>query len=1485
MQKLVNLYFILFSFIGFAQLSKTHYIPPITTSNNNLAVAEEQYLYISTPSITPINFKIKQLGTTTIDGEVTNSNPYVFFIGSGTNTQFIQNKENVANVVSNKGFVIEAESLVYVTVRINGGQSNQAGQITSKGLAGLGRIYRIGAFLNPPLGGYGTNNISFASILATENNTIVTFSDIKPNVQLLNNAANSNASFTKTLNSGESYIIAVEGPTTANGNGLIGAKISATKDIVVNCGSTTGSNGTTNQDYGIDQLVSLSVETSGSEYIFIKNTGQDIVEVPLLVANEDTQVFLNNNNSTTPDYTILAGNYLALNGSNYNSTTKNLYIRTDKKIFAYQCIGDNTREDLANQNMFFVPPLSCETPRAIDNIPQINKIGDKTFNGRITIATKTGSTLTFTINTVNYTLAALSTLGATVQGPFSVLGNSDYETYTISGLTGNVSIFSTTQLYVAAYGTTGAATFGGYYSGFAFKPEISFQTPSVTQLGCIPNVQLAVSSQTGFDQFNWFYNGSPIGGNTNTLVPQIGQPGNYYVTATISACGTSLDSDIIPVSNCPTNSDNDLANDNVDLDYDNDGITNCLESLGDKNLNLATANSSINLGSYSNSITSSIITNSILGTSLPGTFVGDANGNFVTNLSSKNDSISCQLTFTQPIALEIGYPLVANSINLSNSDSKFILKTDTNKTITVLNPEDQLLIDTNYDGIYETGITEFSSFEIRFKIKSAIPLAAGSGLFAFRAHLVSSLEFTHINLSETKSNNATFSIKATCLPKDSDGDGVFDQFDLDADNDGITDNIELSSQNYIPPSGLDINLNGLDDAFDANFVPSNSDNDSIPDFQDLDSDNDGVFDLIESGSNAIDINNNGIIDGNATFFGTNGLANTLENSTNSSALNYLLLDYDGDLLFNFVDNDSDGDDCSDLIEAAISATNLTPSPNYSISAPITISLQPIFPPTCLFENATMSIATNATSYQWEISSNMGSSWLPINNNATYAGSATSSLQITTIIAAMDGYQYRVRLDKSGNSCGKISEVTSLSILALPVINSGLNLLQCDDDTDGISSFNLTQKNNFLSINYQNETFRYFKTQNGARTNTNDTSDYIANPTSYIATNSIVYVRVENSNGCFIVGQINLIVSVTQINIPALKQTFYKCDDALPSDSDGFTEFDFSQMKQIVEAQIPGNNSNYSVKFYENQADVLSELNEIITLSNFRNTQTNQQNIWVRIDSTLDNSCFGIGIIANLVVKPLPYLELIKQEKICLNPPNDPLLLTAGILDGSAPSNYTFIWKKDGVVLPFTSETITVNTNGVYTVEVTLNGCSRTRTITVIASDIAKPSFPILVDLVDNNTITVVTITANEVLTATKDFYNFEYSLDLPNGPFQNSTFFENVSPGFHSIYINDRNGCGIVKQDIAVLGAPKFFTPNQDGYNDTWNLVGVDKATNAYSTIYIYDRFGRLLKQISGLGTGWDGKLNGQSQPADDYWYVIELQNGRIAKGNFSLKR
>ena len=131
-----------------------------------------------------------------------------------------------------------------------------------------------------------------------------------------------------------------------------------------------------------------------------------------------------------------------------------------------------------------------------------------------------------------------------------------------------------------------------------------------------------------------------------------------------------------------------------------------------------------------------------------------------------------------------------------------------------------------------------------------------------------------------------------------------------------------------------------------------------------------------------------------------------------------------------------------------------------------------------------------------------------------------------------------------------------------------------------------------------------------------------------------------------------------------------------------------------------------------------------------------------------------------------------------------------------------------------------------------------------------------------------------------------YFFQLDDGPLQQSGLFTNVTPGDHIVTIVDQNGCGSVSIPVGVIDYPLFFTPNQDGYHDTWNIIGI--ASNPTAKIYIYDRFGKLLKQLSPLGPGWDGTYNGNPMPSSDYWFQVIYEEEGIEKefrGHFSLKR
>ncbi|MCB0389561.1 MAG: T9SS type B sorting domain-containing protein, partial [Winogradskyella sp.] len=75
-----------------------------------------------------------------------------------------------------------------------------------------------------------------------------------------------------------------------------------------------------------------------------------------------------------------------------------------------------------------------------------------------------------------------------------------------------------------------------------------------------------------------------------------------------------------------------------------------------------------------------------------------------------------------------------------------------------------------------------------------------------------------------------------------------------------------------------------------------------------------------------------------------------------------------------------------------------------------------------------------------------------------------------------------------------------------------------------------------------------------------------------------------------------------------------------------------------------------------------------------------------------------------------------------------------------------------------------------------------------------------------------------------------------------------------------------------------------DGYNDFWNPVGLDYMETSV-TVNIFNRYGKLLKELSAFGSGWDGTFKGELLPTDDYWFVITFSNGKEYRGHFTLKR
>ncbi|MEN1785910.1 MAG: T9SS type B sorting domain-containing protein [Bacteroidota bacterium] len=147
----------------------------------------------------------------------------------------------------------------------------------------------------------------------------------------------------------------------------------------------------------------------------------------------------------------------------------------------------------------------------------------------------------------------------------------------------------------------------------------------------------------------------------------------------------------------------------------------------------------------------------------------------------------------------------------------------------------------------------------------------------------------------------------------------------------------------------------------------------------------------------------------------------------------------------------------------------------------------------------------------------------------------------------------------------------------------------------------------------------------------------------------------------------------------------------------------------------------------------------------------------------------------------------------------------------------------------------------------------------------------------------------EITVAVLGTGDYEYALN-PNGPYQENNRFEGLPRADITIYIRDRNGCGITKttleQDLTVDGFPAFFTPNGDGINDHWQFIRPESGEDMpWRVIEVYDRYGMLMMQIDPWGIGWDGTSNGRPVPEGGYWFSALTDKGEKVKGNFSLKR
>lgn len=471
------------------------------------------------------------------------------------------------------------------------------------------------------------------------------------------------------------------------------------------------------------------------------------------------------------------------------------------------------------------------------------------------------------------------------------------------------------------------------------------------------------------------------------------------------------------------------------------------------------------------------------------------------------------------------------------------------------------------------------------------------------------------------------------------------------------------------------------------------------------------------------------------------------------------------------------------------------------------------------------------------------------------GDGSTSTQEDTYHTYQNPGTYDVSLTLSLNGVEYDPFVKQLIISEPPeVLQDTYQLMQCDsfdaDPNDGITTFNLEDANAPISLYNSNDirVFYYHTLQEAL----DDTNNLNALDTVYTnqALDEILYAKViaGNSN-CYSIATVQL---VTTQSVNLNNQELFSCD----YDNSGTASFDLQPIRDeiIYELNLTG---EAEVTFHTSQSDAAVGINPIEYID-----AADATTVFIRVEN--NNACYGSAML-QLNIVAFPTLE---NQTISVCHTDFPIVINSG-LDTNMANNYNFLWDTNQ-----TSEQIEIYGPGNYLLNVIdpVYQCENTLTVHVSENQPAN----IQDIIIDDFNVTVVLDGGVE---------NFEFAVDDPQGYFQPNNTFINLAPGFHTVYVRDIFDCTMTSQEFNLIGFPKFFTPNNDGINDFWNIKGLSPSDYPDVEIKIFDRYGKLLKVFNPNATeGWNGTFRGHLMTPDDYWFYLKMPTGEEYSGHFSLK-
>ncbi len=445
-------------------------------------------------------------------------------------------------------------------------------------------------------------------------------------------------------------------------------------------------------------------------------------------------------------------------------------------------------------------------------------------------------------------------------------------------------------------------------------------------------------------------------------------------------------------------------------------------------------------------------------------------------------------------------------------------------------------------------------------------------------------------------------------------------------------------------------------------------------------------------------------------------------------------------------------------------------------------------------------------------------------------------------------EYILEITFNDGKCPLIG-IANITFEALPDIQD-YTYFQCTR-TNQQPEFNLVEIREKLSADFpdSNLVFEFYEWDK------DNNKKLISNPQNYIPSDLPAQLEVQLVNtqtSCS--NQATLTLDINNYNLIPIQQLVCNIDQKITKE--------FSSI--VEETGITFNNP----KFYRTEDEAAKKINPYTEDT----VEIVKNNLPFSIYLTDDE--VGCSDIYEVKFESNTSFSLDADEEIfyCLEYSPNPINLSVTV-DAASDKKFTYLWEPSGETTPSinTAELTT------HTVRVTdENGCTESKKFTIVPVGKAKFMTKETHFSPDSSI---------QVILDPENLGSYQYAIENPEGPYQDSPFFNNLVPGVYTVYVKSEQGCGITSKKVSILGLMRFFTPNADGINDKWRILGKYEDNLRGTEVLIFDRFGKMLYQFNAERPGWDGNYNGKPMPSNDYWYIIRLKNNKEIKGHFTLKR